>query len=372
MEMDEIRLEPNKTLDEGMNQTTLDQLRLRISDLMMVENAQVEAVDRAVAFSGKLRVEAEVAFEKLKTRFQELGYIPLLRETESGENQMIVAIKGKVQAALEQKIWLNAVLFLATIVTTTIFGGMYASTLTGRATLSPQLILQYGAPFSLTLLAILGVHELGHYVQARRHKLPVTLPYFIPAPFGLGTFGAFIQMRGAVENKRALFDVGVGGPIAGLLVAVPLYVVGLLISTISNTPAPMNRSLLVEGLIALFRPEAVGNGILLNPILLAARFGLIVTAINLLPVGQLDGGHIAYAALGRRWATWIGYATIGVMAVLGVTTSPTWFIWMAFALLSGVRHVAPLNDITPLDARRNMAFLATAILFLSLFTAQPF
>jgi membrane-associated protease RseP (regulator of RpoE activity) len=354
------------------NQNPVDALRVHVNDLMAVEEAQVDPVGSAIAFNGKLRVEAEEAFNKLKARFQDLGYIPLLRENESGERQVIVAIKGKLQAVLAQRPWLNLLLFIATMATTTLFGGMYASTLSGQRLPAVSIILSYGLPFSITLLTILGVHEFGHYIQARRHQLPVTLPYFIPAPFGLGTFGAFIQMRGAVENKRALFDVGIGGPIAGLLVAIPLYIAGLLLSTLSDSPAPTNRSLMVEGLIALFRPEASTYGIMLNPILLAARFGLIVTAINLLPVGQLDGGHVAYAALGRKWSAWIGYATIAIMAILGVTTSPTWFIWLVFAMLSGVRHAAPLNDITPLDTRRNVAFLATAAIFLSLFTAQPF
>jgi membrane-associated protease RseP (regulator of RpoE activity) len=370
--MNEIELNQENPGDVAQDDATLTLLRARIADLMSIENAQMDTVGRAIAFTGHLRVEAQEAFEKLKSRFQELGYIPLLRENDSGERQVVVAMKGKLQAALAQRVWLNAVLFLATIATTTLFGGMYASAMIGQRVPALDTILAYGLPFSLTLLSILGVHELGHYVQARRHKLPVTLPYFIPAPFGLGTFGAFIQMRGAVENKRALFDVGIGGPIAGLFIAIPLFVVGLLISTITNTPAPANRSLMAEGLIALFRPEAVSAGILLNPVLLAARFGLIVTAINLLPVGQLDGGHIAYAALGRRWATWIGYATLAIMAILGVTTSPTWFIWLVFAMLSGVQHAPPLNDITPLDTRRYAAFLATFIIFLSLFTAQPF
>ncbi len=354
------------------NLTALEQLRARIGDVMRVDNAQVE-VDRAVAFSGQLIVGAEEAFDKLKARFDELGYIPLLRENETGQKQVIVAIKGKLQSAFAERRWLNALLFAATVVTTTLFGGMYASRVqAGQSLPTLHIIIQYGLPFSIALLAILGVHELGHYIQARRHALPVTLPYFVPVPFGLGTFGAFIQMRGAVENKRSLFDVGVGGPIAGLLVALPLFVVGLLMSTVSDLPPPLHRSLLIDGLIALFRPDAMANGILLNPVLLAARFGLIITAVNLLPVGQLDGGHIAYAALGRRWAAWIGYATIAVMAVLGLTVSTTWFVWMGFALLSGVHHIAPLNDITPLDTRRNAAFLVTAVLFLSLFSAQPF
>jgi membrane-associated protease RseP (regulator of RpoE activity) len=370
--MSEINSLQVGSVERETNQRAIDELRTRIADVMIVENAEIDAVGRAIAFTGQLRIGAEDAFVKLKSGFQELGYIPLLRENENGENQMIVAIKGTLQAVLAQRPWLNVLLLFVTLGTTTYFGGQYASQLSHQPLSQSQMILWYGLPFSLTLLAILGVHELGHYVQARRHHLPVTLPYFIPMPLGLGTFGAFIRMRGAVENKRALFDVGVGGPIAGVLVAIPLYIVGLLMSTVSSFPAPLTRSLLADGLIALFRPDALDNGIILNPVLLAARFGLIVTAMNLLPVGQLDGGHIIYAALGRRLAAWVGYAMIAIMAILGFTVSPTWFVWMVFAMLSGVHHVAPLNDITPLDTRRNFAFLATAALLLSLFTVQPF
>ncbi len=339
---------------------------------MAVEVQQVEPGHEVISFTGKLRIEAEEAFNKLKDRFMELGYVPLLRENDNGERQIVIAIKGRLESAFAQRPWLSLALFVATIFTTIFAGGQYASSVAGQRSMSVETILAYGVPFAAALLSILGVHELGHYIQARRHNLPVTLPYFIPIPFGLGTFGAFIQLRGAVQNKRALFDVGVGGPIAGLLVAIPLFALGLVMSVVTDSPAPANRSLLAEALISIVRPDALASGIVLNPILLAARFGLIITAINLLPVGQLDGSHIAYAALGRRWAQWIGYATIAIMAILGVTGSPTWFVWIGFAVLSGMRHPAPMNDITPLDLRRNVAFLATAVLFLSLFSATPF
>lgn len=348
-------------------------LRARVAEVMAIEEAQELAAGQAVAFKGRLRIGAQEAFERLKARFADLGYVPLLRESDSGERQEVMAIKGSLQALLTQRPWVNLLLFLATVVTTTIFGGMFAASTSG-GDLSLPSILASGIPFSLTLLAILAVHEFGHYVQARRHGVPVTLPYFIPVPLPgtLGTFGAFIQMRGAVENRRALFDVGVGGPIAGLLVAVPLFVVGLAAATLTNNPPPPTRSYLVTLLIALFRPEALDYGIIMNPVLLAARFGLVVTALNLLPVGQLDGGHIAYAALGRQWARRVGLATVAIMAVLGLTVSPTWLIWMAFALFSGLNHAQPLNDITPLDLRRNVAFIGTFILFLSIFTLRLF
>ncbi|MCS7055106.1 MAG: site-2 protease family protein, partial [Thermoflexales bacterium] len=349
-------------------------LRARVAEVMAIEEIQELMAGQAIAFKGQLRIGAQEAFDRLKARFADLGYLPLLRESDSDKRQEVMALKGSLQSLLTQRPWLNLLLFLATVVTTTLFGGMFASAVTPGGNLSLPSILANGIPFSLTLLAILAVHEFGHYVQARRHGVPVTLPYFIPVPLPgtLGTFGAFIQMRGAVENRRALFDVGLGGPIAGLLVAVPLFVIGLSMATLTSDPPPPTRSYLITLLIALFRPEALDYGIVMNPVLLAARFGLVLTALNLLPVGQLDGGHIAYAALGRQWARRIGWATVAIMAVLGLTVSPTWLIWMAFAVFSGFNHAQPLNDITPLDARRSVVFVAAFVLFLSIFTVRPF
>jgi membrane-associated protease RseP (regulator of RpoE activity) len=350
------------------------ELRERVAGLMTIEDSEDYGDGKAIAFKGKLRISAQEAYDELKTRFRDLGYVPVLREHDTGEHEMVMAVKGDVNATLTQRPAINLLLFIATIITTTLFGGMFAAMVSGQPATSLQVILEYGLPFSLTLLTILGVHEFGHYIQAKRHGVPVTLPFFIPIPLpgSLGTFGAFIQMRGAVENKRALFDVGLGGPIAGLLVALPLFIIGLMMSSVTNTPSPGNRPPLMEMLIAVFRPDASNYGMVLNPVLLAARFGLIITAINLLPVGQLDGGHIAYAALGRKWARWIGYATLGVMVVLGVTSSPTWFVWAAFAVFTGLGHAQPLNDITPLDLRRNVVFIGAFVLFLSLFSPRPF
>jgi len=353
-------------------------LRARVNEVMQVEETKWDETGRGYAFIGKLHTTAQDAYGKLKVCFAEVGYTPALRENDEGERETIFALKGPLRDALNPRPWLNIVLFLATVATTTIFGGMFATVMTqtqaSRFTFNLPVILAKGIPFSLTLLLILGVHEFGHYFQAKRHGLPVTLPFFIPIPLPgtLGTMGAFIQMRGAVENRRALFDVGVGGPLAGLIIAVPLFVAGLLASTIIHSPAPPNRSYLMSLLIALFRPDAIDNGIVLNPVLLAARFGIVITAINLLPIGQLDGGHIAYAAMGRKWARWIGYATAATMLVLGLTVSPTWLVWLVFAVFSGFGHVQPLDDITPLDVRRSVAFIASFVLFLSIFSVRPF
>jgi len=347
-------------------------LRSRVSEVMYIESTQVDAPNQAYAFVGDLRMPSKEAYAVLKKRFQEIAYIPLLREDETGQKQMIVALKGNMRVAANPKLWINLLLLLGTLITTTVFGGMTAAVTAGENPSQMDIILRNGIPFALSMLLILGVHELGHYVMAKRHGLPVSLPFFIPVPFGLGTFGAFIQMRGAVENKRALFDVGVAGPIAGLLAAIPLFVVGILIATVGNSAAPPTRSYLAQILIGIFRPDAMAHGIDMNPVLLAARLGLVITAMNLLPVGQLDGGHIAYAALGKQWARWMGWAAAGAMLVMGLLVSPNWLVWLLFAWFSGTRHAAPLDDITPLNLPRNVAFLATAMLFFALFTARPF
>ncbi len=347
-------------------------LRSRVADVMNVETTQIDAPGQAYVFVGKLTVAPDVAYARLKTRFLEIAYTALLRDDENSDNQVIVALRGDIKAGKAPKPWINVLMLLGTLLTTVGVGGMTVASMMGINPIDLTAILQTGIPFGVSMLLILGVHELGHYIAARRHGLAVTLPFFIPVPFGLGTLGAFIQMRGAVENKRVLFDVGLAGPIAGLLVAIPLFVVGLLMATVGDAGVPPTRSYLTQMIIDLMRPAASTRGIEMNAVLIAARLGLIITAMNLLPVGQLDGGHIAYAALGRQWARWVGWATIGLMLVLGLRVSFDWFIWLTFALFSGTRHAAPLDDITPLNLPRNVAFLATVILFLLLFTARPF
>lgn len=349
-------------------------LRARVAEVMAIEEIETDSehLTPSLRFVGRLLVDPDAAFSHLQARLADLGYVPLLRQAE-GERQLVVVAHGTIAQSAPTNVLLSALLFFATLVTTTVFGGMFALSLSRNGAFSIANILAHGVPFSLTLMAILGAHELGHYALARRHKLAVTLPYFIPVPLPgtLGTFGAFIQMRAPARDRRALFDVGLGGPIAGLLVAIPLYIVGLLIAEVSPNPAPSNRSLLIQALTAIFRPEAIDNGIYLNPVLLAARFGLVVTAINLLPVGQLDGGHVAYAALGETWAKWLTYLAIAFMGVLGVTTSTTWLVWMLFALFSGTTRARPLNDLTPLDFKRTVLFFGTVGLFFALFTARP-
>lgn len=348
-------------------------LRARAADVLDIAGAETDARGQTVQFSGRLRVTSEDAFARLKRLFAEVGFFPLLRDGPSAGENVVVAVRGPLGASITNRAWLNAVMFALTLVTVTAGGGSTLAMMLGDDRPEWQAVLANGVPFAIGLMLILGAHEFGHYLQARRHGLPATLPFFIPMPFGLGTLGAFVQMRGAVENKRALFDVAVGGPIAGLLIAIPLFIAAIIEPALGGQPLPDTRSLLAEGLITLFRPEATSLGIAMTPLLFAARIGLVLTAMNLLPLGQLDGGHIAYAALGRRRAYWLGWATlIALCGVALLTRSTIWVVWIVFALASGAHQATPLDDVTPLDLRRNVAFLATTVLLISLFTARPF
>ncbi|MCW1971113.1 MAG: site-2 protease family protein [Anaerolineae bacterium] len=365
---------PNETA-APISQEQVLTLRARVAEMMAIDQVQPEPSSNAVMFLGKLRQKSDEAFEHVSTRLKEMGYYPLLRELNNDDDRHVfVVLKGDPNITIDQRVWMSLSLFIATFLSTAFAGTIFSRGLSdAQGAFAWGDVWSYGLPFALTLISILGMHELGHYAVARWHKLPVTLPFFIPMPIGLGTLGAFIQMRGMPRNKRALFDVGLAGPIAGLLVAIPLYVLGLLTAQVLSDPAPATRAILMEQLIAIFRPDAVNHGILFNPVLYAARVGLVITMLNLLPVGQLDGGHVAYAALGRYWARWIAIATMVIMAILGFTVSPNWLIWLFFAGLGGAaRHAPPMDDVTPLDAPRLGLFIGTVLLFLSLFTARPF
>ena len=285
------------------------------------------------------------------------------------EQDVVLATPGIVRAGTYNPA-INVVLFLATVLTTLFTGAMLA----GANPLRNPAGLLTGAPFAFTLLGILGVHELGHYFVGRRHGVAVTLPYFIPVPFGLGTFGAFIQMKSPVTNKKALFDVGIAGPLAGFLVAVPLLVAGLLLSPIVRMPGgthALGSSLLVEWITTLVRPHPAGYAVFLNPVAFAAWFGLLVTGINLLPIGQLDGGHIAYALFGGR-ARYLGWVVVVALVVMGLTFWQGWLTWAFLAFLFGVRHPAPLDEITELNAARRLLGLLTLGLLFLLITPAPF
>jgi membrane-associated protease RseP (regulator of RpoE activity) len=342
-------------------------LQAELWDVLAVHDAVESDHDATITFVGHLQQDADTAFRLLKRRFSQHGYTPLLRR-QNGQD-VVIAMPGVVRPVAGSRPIVHLALLLATVLTTMAMGAM----LTGGDFLRRPWELWRGASFAFGLLGILGVHELGHYFVARRHGVAVTLPYFIPVPLGLGTFGAFIQLRSPVENRRALFDVGIAGPLAGALVAVPLFIVGLAWSRLVTDPGygGLNASLLVESLVQLVRPHGDGYAVLLHPLALAAWFGLLVTGINLLPAGQLDGGHIVYALLGDR-ARWVTMGVLLALATMGWLYWPGWYLWAFFVALTGLAHPAPLNDITALDGSRWLwAALGLGLLAVT-FTPAPF
>lgn len=358
----------------------VSRLRQQVEGLFNVTDVRTTDQGEGVIFVGQLLRDAESTYSALRERFQSLGYTPVLRR--EGNTDIVVAHRGVFAAARFNPL-INLVLLVATLFTTLLagasFAGVNAYGVLFRAWGAGQWAavlpaLYAGLPFAGTLLFILGVHEMGHYVAARLHGVQVTLPYFIPVPFlGLGTFGAFIQMKSPVENRKALFDVGVAGPLAGFVVAVPLMIIGLLQSEfVRRTDIGFfGSSLFLKALTAVFVPHAANQALQLSPMAIAAWFGLLVTALNLLPMGQLDGGHVAYALLGR-FAQPVAMVTFAILVVLGLTVWNGWLIWALFALITGLQHPQPLNDITSLDWGRRLVGLFTLGLFVLLITPRPF
>jgi membrane-associated protease RseP (regulator of RpoE activity) len=290
-----------------------------------------------------------------------------------------------VAARRRDRRWLHAGLLALTFLTTTYVGaGHYEAFLLdfreGPIALPALTLLVYGLWYSGTILAILGAHEMGHYLACRYYGIDASLPYFIPAPFLLtGTLGAFIRIRQPIVTKRMLFDIGVAGPFAGFIVAVPALVIGLALSRVAALPPDFSGFELGEPL--LFKSVSwllwgtVGNGYSLNlhPMAFAAWFGLLATALNLFPIGQLDGGHVSYAVLGRR-STHVTLAMI-VVAVGLTFFSLSWLVWTILMVVMlavfGPQHPRTLDDELPLDrTRRVLAFVAFAI-FVLCFTPAP-
>jgi membrane-associated protease RseP (regulator of RpoE activity) len=290
-------------------------------------------------------------------------------------------------------------LFLLTLFTTTTVGPvMYLMSRTdvttdlasnGFALLTPQLVravwrdpalLRIGLTFSLTALIILLAHELGHYIACRRYGLACTLPYFLPVPMGFGTFGAFIRIYAPIRSKRELFDVGVGGPIAGFIALIPFLLYGVAHSHPVSLPdlpkmegmvlfAP-GRSLAIELVARFFHgPLGPDTYLDLHPMALGAWLGLFATALNLLPLGQLDGGHILYSALGR-WQRWLAIPLWITLAVLGIYW-PGWWLWCVIVFAIGLFHPPVRDERTPLDLKRRAIAVLALLIFVLSFMPAP-
>lgn len=283
--------------------------------------------------------------------------------------------------------WLHFLLLAATFLTTSVMGAAFARDFQigapfdfarGLRVYAEMVrdpgVLLIGLPFSLTLLAILLAHELGHYLACRYYRVDATPPFFIPFPVPIGTFGAFIRIRQPLYSKRCLFDVAVAGPLAGFFVLLPAFAVGIAYSKVM--PGIADQGELVFGVpliqrlleMAIF-PGTPSSDIYLHPMARAAWVGVLATALNLLPIGQLDGGHIVYSFVGER-ARLLSRVLVGVLIVIAPLTSWNWLIWAAFLLLFGMRHPV-IYDSSRLGAlRANLGWLAL-IIFLLCFTLTP-
>ena len=236
-----------------------------------------------------------------------------------------------------------------------------------------------GAWYALPLMAILLCHEMGHFLMSRYYGVEASLPFFIPFPFSpFGTFGAIIKMRGWIPNRRALFDIGAGGPIAGLILTFPAIYIGLKMSAVAPLSLARGQglilgdSLLFKGLQYLaLGPLPKGTDVVLHPLAYAGWVGLFVTALNLLPIGQLDGGHIVYALFGPKS---LRIYRVGVLlfAVYALIFNPGWVLLVILLFFFGLKHPPPLDDFTPLDPRRRLIGILMLIIFFSSFMPSPF
>jgi membrane-associated protease RseP (regulator of RpoE activity) len=402
-------------MEDGLN--IQSDLRTVVEQVMQIDD--VTQGDRkagfAVRFRGKLIEPADQAFDRLQPAFERLDMTLLFRE--EGNQHVILGLEGLVRPAPSNS-KINIALFVITFLSVIYTGVVFANVNTYSAALAqPNLsttagivtLILGGLPFGFALMAILLAHEFGHYLAARHHKTSVTLPYFLPLPpplSPLGTVGAFIRIKSLPKNRRHLLDIGLAGPLAGFVVAVPILLVGIYLSRVMPLPAgPSNAGqMMMEGNSLLYlaakfvlkgqllpAPASYaglspavywlryffsgspipfgGQDIIIHPLAWAGWAGLLVTALNLLPAGQLDGGHLVYVLFGRKVS--LAWPVI-VVALIGMGFIWSgWWIWAALVFFLGRTHAEPLDEITPLDpGRKMMAFLGLAIFVLT-FTPVP-
>lgn len=400
----------------------IDLLTSYVSRIFRVEDVTAGNRTELIArYRGHLLTEDTVAaYDQLAEALRPHNITPLFRK--DGDKQTIMLVPSFVLPTRPARVWINIVLFMLTVFSVMLTGvDIPPEAIPADGTFPLSLLLQHiftGWPFAASMLGILFVHEMGHYVACRYYKVPATLPYFLPAPLisPLGTLGAFIMMRGVPKNKRVLFDVGVAGPLAGLVVAIPVLFLGLWLSDLGPIGSPAaGTSGMLEGnsLFYLFAkymmfgkllPEPVSMGglsetaywlryfltahpipfngldVQLHSVALAGWAGLLVTALNLVPVGTLDGGHVAYGLFGEK-ARRIFPIAIGILIALSflpvlLTFSLDafnygWLLWVFLLFWLGNVRTQPLDDITELDTKRRALGFFVLILFILLFTPIP-
>jgi membrane-associated protease RseP (regulator of RpoE activity) len=328
----------------------------------------------SVRLRGRLLLPSEQAYDSLAEGMRPLGRTPLLRKTSDGDREEVLALPMTFGQA-RQRVALAATLFALTVLSCLFAGAQMVPSLA-----EINFNLMDGAPFAASLLAILAAHEFGHYLTARRVGTPTSLPYFIPLPIpgGFGTMGAFISMAAPPRNRRQLLAISVAGPLAGLILAVPLLWLALPLSHVEPLPLPPysleGNSLLYAALKYLAFGRLLPSGgedVLIGQVAMAGWAGLLITGLNLIPAGQLDGGHILYALAGAaraRVVTWIVLACLAGLAILW----QGWLIWLVLIFVFSRVQDSPLDDITSLTRGQRVLAVLMMALFLLVFTPIPF
>lgn len=375
------------------HEATVERLRRQLMAQMEVEEYEImRRPNGLIAFRGRVVGDTGAAFNRISAAFEALGYTAMLRESDDYRHE-VLAVQG-VQDEQSGSPWVNVALFLATLVTVLFIGAgyavQYARDIRG-VDISLDIAtalghLHWGIPFAAALMGILLAHELSHYFVARRYGSPVSLPYFIPMPNLLGTMGAVITQKAPMRNRKALFDIGIAGPLGGLALAIPLLIVGLSLSTVQAPPPGLDEglqegnSLLYIGAKYLVFGELLpsnGQDVWIHPVAFAAWAGLLVTMINLIPVGQLDGGHISYALMGRKAWT-LGYVLIvamlgwgGFLLLRGNQAGGLWVLWGFVNLILNRKHPPPLDDVTPVDPGRVVVGMFMLVILILTFMPSP-
>lgn len=391
-------MEPPLALDVPNIRARIEQ-RFRVYDVQTEEHVAAFYIDAPAD-------TLEREFDALKAELKPEGLVPILKY-QGGEHAIFV-LRNPIRNKRGWKV--NLALFLATLLTTTLAGAFTAFEYYRAdfdkaqhfradyfaAVLAPDVLLLGFLTFALPLMLILTVHEFGHYIAAKKHGMEASLPFFIPVPpflgLNIGTFGAFISMREPMPNRKALFDIGASGPIAGFLVAIPVLLIGFaLMQTNPVIVAPDAEGTITLGTPLLWEilstPFTLDADALTHPTAFAGWVGLFVTAINLLPAGQLDGGHIASAMFGER-ARYASYTAVAALLALGLAplfapvglpwggefALPGYDGWLFFAVLIGflgVRHPPTLNGVSTLDGKRRLVGWATFAIGVLCFTLVP-
>jgi Zn-dependent protease len=311
-------------------------------------------------------------FEELRREMKGRQMVPIITYS-MGEHAITVV---RSPPGRKSNLWINWALLAVTFITTTLSGTLLWADYSGSSDWLTAGNIAYGALFfALPLMAILGVHELSHYIASKRHGVDASLPYFMPSIPPFGTFGAFISMRDPMPNRKALVDIGIAGPLGGLAVTIPVALIGLYLTANGHA---VSGAVSDSGVMAIFIQPfyqllamivPFSDNMALHPTAFAAWVGFLVTAINLLPVGQLDGGHVARGVLGDK-AKYLGYATFLFLAFM-VVFYDGWFLFAMLVFLLGLKHPAPLNDVTKIDKRSIVLGVAGLVVLAMTFVPQP-